>query len=156
MHEPNINHKQLAIAYFNSTWKLIELPDRTPDQDHAMLTLAFASRQHWIEAGSGIKNRLIADWQVSHVASLIGMPDVSLSFARTAVELSETVDDIPIWCKASAHEGLARASAVSGDLEGYRREVEIASRLLEQEEDAEDREHIQHQLDSIPVPNHLP
>jgi hypothetical protein len=141
-----------AAAYFNAAWVLIETPDRTSEQDRDMLTAAFASRQHWKDAAGTAENLAVADWQIAHAASLIGMPDLALSFARAAVERAEA-HDVPTWLKASTHEGLARAHAAAGESESFTYEAELARALLEKVADAEDRALIESQLASIPAPH---
>ena len=44
--------RQLATDLFNHTWELLELTDRTPDQDDEMIHAAHASRYHWGEVGT--------------------------------------------------------------------------------------------------------
>jgi hypothetical protein len=146
-------HRSLAASYFNAAWDLIDVADRTPAQDRDMVTLALASRQHWIEAGGAAKNLAISDWQVAHTASLAGLADLALSFAHACVERVES-EDLPTWLVASAHEGLARAHAAAGDRPSYEREAQRCRDLLAQVDDgdADDRALIQSQLDAIPAP----
>lgn len=147
------DHRALAIGYFNAAWDLIDAASRTPEEDQEMLSLALASRQHWVEAGGSLENLVVADWQVAHVASLAGLPDTALSFARSAVARTDASDaDLPVWMKASAHEGLARAHAAAGDRDGYQREAAITTELLTSVDDADDRELVAGQLASIPPP----
>jgi hypothetical protein len=147
----SVNHRALAVGYFNAAWDLIDLADRTAAQDRDMLTTAIASRQHWIEAGGNDENLAVADWQVAHTASLAGFSQVALSFAQAAVDRADS-SDVPTWLKASTHEGLARAHSVAGDKIGYDREVAVARALLETVPDAGDRELVESQLASIPAP----
>jgi hypothetical protein len=144
-------HRARAIEYFNAAWALIDLPDRTREQARDMLTLACASRQHWLDAGGSAENLAVAEWQVAHAASLAGYPDVALAFAGAAVERAEAAD-LPTWLRASAHEGLARAHAADGDGDGYRSEAALARELLAAVTDPEDRELVAAQLASIPAP----
>lgn len=83
-------HRGLAKQTFNKTWDLIELPDRSPEQ-----------------------NRAISDWQVARVAGLLGHGDLALAFAISAFERVEAggTED---WVRASVLEGLARAHAAAG------------------------------------------
>jgi hypothetical protein len=145
------DHRALAAGYYNATWDLIDLPSRTADQDRDMLTLAFASRQHWIEAGGAAENLAIADWQVAHAASQAGLAEVALLFAQAAVDRAESAD-VPTWLVASAHEGLARAHAAAGDGSSYQREAQRCRELLAQVDDEEDRALVQSQLDAINAP----
>jgi hypothetical protein len=151
MTEPVIDHRGLAMAYFNRAWGLIDAADRTPEQDRDLLAAAFASRQHWVDAGGTPQNLAIADWQVAHAASLAGLADTALVFASAAVDRAESAD-LPLWMQASGREGLARAHAAAGDRAGYDREAARARELLAAVEDTEDRDLISSQLASIPVP----
>lgn len=144
-------HRELGARYFNAAWDLIDLPERTADQDRDLLGLVFASRQHWIDGDGTTQNLVVADWQVAHAASLLGLADLALVFASTAVESAESAD-VPVWLRASVHEGLARAHAAAGDRQGYDREVEATQRLLELVDDAEGRDLVASQLASIPPP----
>ena len=63
--------RDLAVALFNETWALIELPQRTAEQDRRMLITACAAALHWDAVGTD-ENKVISDWQVAHVASLLG------------------------------------------------------------------------------------
>jgi hypothetical protein len=143
--------RRLAIGYFNAAWELIDLSNRTSEQDRDMVTLAFASRQHWIEADGTAENLAIADWQIAHAASKAGLADVALVFARAAVDRAES-NDVPTWLKASTHEGLARAHAAAGETDGFTYEADLARALLEKVADPGDRELVESQLASIPVP----
>jgi hypothetical protein len=145
------DHRALAAGYFNAAWELVDLPVRTPAQDRDMVTLAFASRQHWIEADGTAQNLAVADWQVAHTASLAGLADVALVFARAAVERADS-EDVPTWLVASAHEGLARAHAAAGDRASYEQEAQRCRDLLAQVDDDENRALVQSQLDAIPPP----
>jgi hypothetical protein len=152
MTEPVIDHRGLAVAYFNRAWNLIDTTDRTAEQDRDLLATAFASRQHWVDAGGTAQNLAIADWQVAHAASLAGLADTALAFANAAVDRAES-GDLPAWMQASGHEGMARAHAAAGDRDGYAREAARARELLATVDDPEDRDLISSQLASIPVPD---
>jgi len=149
--EQQPDHRGQAIGYFNAAWDLIDAPSRSIAEDRDMVTLALASRQHWIEAGGTEENLAVADWQVAHTASLAGLPDVALTFARAAVDRAESAD-LPTWLKASAHEGLARAHAAAGDKANYTYEADLSRALLEKVDDDEDRNLISSQLASIVAP----
>src|SRR4051794_28047527 len=114
------DHRSLAVGYFNGTWDLINATGRTPDQDLDMLSLTFASRQHWIEAGGTDENLAVADWQVAHVASLAGFTDVADAFSTAAYDRAHATS-APTWLQASTAEGRARACAAMHDIAGYER-----------------------------------
>lgn len=143
-------HIAFAKAAFNGAWDLIDSPERTADDDRQMLILAFASRWHWGVSGSP-ENKAIADWQVAHVASLVGQPSLALTYAQAAYDAARD-GDLADWLRASTAEGLARAHASAGDRASYEVYASETRQLVGQLDDEEDRELILGQLASIPVP----
>lgn len=141
--------RSFAVAAFNGAWDLIDKPDRTPADDRQMLTLAFAARWHWGEIGTA-ENTTIADWQVAHVASLIGESSLALAYAQAAYDEARK-GDLPDWLRASTAEGLARAHASAGDRAAYEKYAGEARELASKLDEEEDRELILGQLASIPV-----
>lgn len=139
---------RFARALFNGTWDLIDKPGRTSDEDIEMLLSAMASRWHWGQVG-GTEQVATGDWQVGHVASLLGLGDLSLVFAarNLAIARDEGWDG---WRLASAHEGVARACAVLGDAEGLASHRAEAEAALLREPDEEERALIASQLATIP------
>ena len=141
-------HRQMAVDCFNRTWELIEAEERSPDQDREMLLLACTSRFHWGIVGED-QNWMVGDWQIAHVASLLGLGDVAMRFAPSALDICRA-NDWDDWRLASALEGMARASAAVGDTAGRDRFAAEARRVLATIEDKDDRELIASQLASIP------
>jgi hypothetical protein len=132
---------------YNQTWDLIDQAGRTSADDRRMLTLAMASRALWDDI-CGDEKRITGDWQVAHVASLTGYPDLALEFATAAVERAAKAD-VPSWLKASTCEGLARAHATAGHEAERDAWVLKARELLEQVDDADDRAVIEGQLATV-------
>jgi hypothetical protein len=145
----NIDHRALGVGYFNQTWDLVDAGRRTPEQDRDMLTTAFASRRHWIDAGGTDENLVVSDWQIAHVASLAGFADVATAFSVAAYDRARTAQ-LPTWLLASTAEGRARACAAAGDTDGYQRFANETRELLSQVDDDDDRQLIESQLAAIP------
>jgi hypothetical protein len=113
-----------------------------------MLLCAAASRWHWGRVG-GAQEVAVADWQITHVASLLGLADLALLFAARSLRAAEREG----WGGrrlASAHEGMSRACAPDDDAAGRERHVEAAHAALADEPDEEDRTLIAGQLASVP------
>jgi hypothetical protein len=141
-------HRQMAVECFNRAWELIEAEERSPDQDREMLVLACTSRFHWGIVGND-EQWMVGDWQIAHVASLLGLGDLAMRHAPAALDVCRA-NDWSDWRLASALEGMARASAAVGDTAGRDRFAAEARRVLDTIEDKEDRELIASQLASIP------
>ena len=143
-------HRQIGVERFNATWDLIDKRDRTPEDDVELLLSAMTSRWHWGQVG-GPEEISTGDWQVAHAASLIGLGDLALMFARRNLATAES-QGWTGWRLASAHEGMARASAVAGDANGRERHLSAARAALDAEPDAEESQIIAEQLATVPDP----
>jgi hypothetical protein len=141
-------HKIFAASAFNQAWDLIDQPDRSTEDDAAMLMAACASRYHWEAVGTD-ENRVVGDWQVAHVASLLGHGPLALRFARAALDRA-VEQGFAGWRLASCHEGMARAHACSGDDAERDRHIRAARRLLDEVADPEERGLVESQLESVP------
>jgi hypothetical protein len=141
--------RQEAVAAFNRAWELIELAERTPADEEEMLGAAFTSRWLW-ELVGGDEQCAVGDWQVAHVASLLGYADLSLRWARRALERVEQ-NGWTDWRLASAYEGVARACAAGGDWAESEHWSQRCRQVLAGLDDEEDRDLIASQLASIPT-----
>ncbi len=140
-------HRQVAVEQFNRTWDLIDLPERSADQDAEMLLAATTSRWHWARIGTA-ENVAAGDWQVSHVASLLGHGDLAAHFAASNLAIAER-EGWTDWRLASANEAMARACAVRGDLDACGRYIAAAERALEDEPDPDNAAVVRGQLATI-------
>lgn len=142
------SQRELAAQTFNAAWNLIDQSERTSEEERQMLTLACASRALW-EGIGGAEQKVTGDWQVAHVASLLGHASLALEFANAAYEEAST-SDVPTWLLASTCEGLARAHATAGHVDETGIWIEHAQRLLASVDDPDDRAVVEGQLASIP------
>jgi hypothetical protein len=144
--------RQLARQLFNRAWELIDCQDRTAEQDRMMLVTACAAYVHWDAVGTE-ENRAIADWQIAHVASLLGYGNLALSHATSALSRVQAAG-LPAWLHASALEGLARAHAAAGnhaDRDAYLKQaIEAVAAVA----DAEERKLISAQIATVPRAAH--
>ena len=139
--------RDLAVALYNQTWALLDTEDRDPEDDRRMITSAMGSRALWQPIG-GPEQQAIGDWQVAHVASVLGYADLALEFA-TAAYATASSSEVPTWLLASTCEGLARAHAVAGHRPERDEWIGRAQEVLQRVDDADDRELIESQLASI-------
>jgi hypothetical protein len=142
-------HRDIAVDRFNAAWDLIDKADRTPDDDVELLLAAMTSRWHWSRVG-GAEEVATGDWQVAHVASLLGLGDLALVFAERHLAAATSLGWTG-WRLASAHEGMARAFAVCGDADGRAHHLALAHEALAGEADAGDRQVILDQLATVPT-----
>lgn len=102
-------HREIAKQQFNRCWDLIELAERSPDDEVDMLLAAMTSRWHWGQVG-GAEQIATGDWQVAHVTSLLGHGELVRTFAARNLAAAEMLG-FTGWLLVSAHEGMARACA---------------------------------------------
>lgn len=140
--------KDAAKAAFNAAWDLIYRRDREPDHDAEMLVAACASRYLW-EGVGGDEQRTVGDWQVAHVASLLGDAALALRFAARSLAIVEA-NGWSDWRLASALEGMARAFATAGDGEARDSYAARCREVLATMTDREDRVLIASQLATVP------
>lgn len=111
-------HKKLAIDNFNKTWDLIDLTDRTKDQDIEMIHTAHASLFHWLQIGTPL-NFARGEWQVSRVYNLLGMGESALLHGRKSLDLclANNIEDFDL---AFGYETVARAYKNLGDIDNQK------------------------------------
>ena len=142
--------RRLAVDLFNHAWTLMRLPERTPEQDDELIHAAHASRHHWAEVGTAA-NLARGEWQLSRVYATLGRAEPALYHARRCLAYCESDPDaLEDWDLPYAYEALARAHAVAGETDEAERLAARARELGEGIEDAEDREHLESDLKTLP------
>ena len=131
--------RALAMQLYNTTWDLIDKPERTRDEDDELLHRAHASRYHWGEVGTAA-NRARGEWICSRVYTVLGRAEPALHHARRCLELVESHPaDVEEWDLPAAYEAFARAHSLAGELDEARRYVELGRQATSRIEDADDR-----------------
>jgi hypothetical protein len=141
-------HRIFAASAFNQAWDQIDKAQRSADDDAAMLLATFASRYHWEVVGTE-ENRVVGDWQIAHVASLLGLSAIAMRFARSSLDRA-VEHGFEGWLLASCHEGMARAHASAGNDSERDRHIRTAARLLDNVDDPGERNLVESQLESVP------
>lgn len=140
--------RKQAIAAFHRTWELIEAVDRTAAEDSEMLRAAFASRYLWDAVGED-EQRAIGDWQIAHVASLLGRASIAVGWAARALGIAQR-NGWGDWRLASCYEGMARAYATAGDAGERNRYAALCREAIAEIVDLESRALIESQLATVP------
>lgn len=140
--------RQAAMDLFHATWRYLDLSDRSPEHDVAMVACAEASLWHWRRVGAPTQ-WAIGEWQCSRVRSVLRHAAEALEHARRCLAIAES-DRVDDFVPASAHEALARAYAVNGDLVNARAERNISYGLA-LDLDNDERDIIEHDLGTIPI-----
>ena len=144
-----MDDRELATQLFNRCWDLLGTT-RDADDDVELMTAAFSSRFHWLNAGA-VEQWIISDWMVARAAAAIGEGELALRFAKRAHSAAQE-NEIPDWLIASSAEGVARAYAAIGDVEEFNNWSALATRLIDVIADPEDQALIASQLADIESP----
>ncbi|TFG72026.1 MAG: hypothetical protein E4H27_03440 [Anaerolineales bacterium] len=106
-----------AIKHNGLTWDLLAKNNRTPDEDALMIHAAHSSCMHWLQIGT-VTHHQRGEWLISHVYSILGYGAAALRHAQVCMNLTR---DNPALMQdfdlAYAYEAIARASALSGDMD---------------------------------------
>ena len=145
-----LEERRLASELFNHVWTLLDLDERTPEQDDQMVHAAHASRWHWGQVG-GPEQQAVGEWQCSRVYAVLGRGSEALHHARRCLELS-ALDGVDDFVAASAHEAMARALVIVGDYDAARVERNFAYARAVELEDDDDRGVIESDLGTIAIP----
>ena len=144
------DERQTAVDLFNRTWSLMELAERTPEQDDEMIHGAHASRHHWAAVGTGV-NLARGEWQISRVYVTVGRGEPALYHAGRCLAYCEANrDEIADWDIPYAYEALARAHLTAGNEDEAKRYAARARELAAQVADEHDREHLEEDLATLP------
>jgi hypothetical protein len=143
-------HRRLGVELFNQVWRLLEVEERSAEQDDEMLHAAHASRWHWSRSGvSDLPQRLaVGEWQCSRVYAVLGRGEPALHHASRCVSLVEA-GGLEDWVAASAYEAMARASSVAGDRAAFDEWQARARAAADAIADPEEREVIEGDLATL-------
>jgi DNA-binding transcriptional MerR regulator len=143
--------RQLGVDLYNSTWTLLEKPDRSPAETDEMIHRAHTSRWHWARVGETV-NLARGEWLCSRVYATLGRGEPALWHARRCLEINEALapDQHEGWDLPSAYEAMARASFAAGDSASGALWKVKATEALAAISDADDRMPIEQDLATLP------
>jgi len=141
--------RQLGVDLYNSTWTLLEKPDRTALETDEMIHRAHASRWHWARVGTDI-NLARGEYLCSRVYATLGRSEPALWHARRCMEIAESSENCESWDLAGAYEAMARASFVAGDEAAGRDWKARAVVALAEIPEPDDRDPIEQDLATLP------
>jgi DNA-binding transcriptional MerR regulator len=144
-------HRRLAAELFNRSWRLLELPERTPEQDDELVHCVHASCHHWREVGTAA-HLARGESQCARVYAALGRPEPALHHANRCLELvRQGGEGFQDWDLASALESVARANLAAGNASEAEHYAGLARSELEGVADPDDREVIEGQVAELGV-----
>lgn len=140
-------HRHFSGECFNQAWTLIEKPDRSAEDDEAMLRLAYASLYHWSQrADCEDRHFSVGYWQLARIHALLGLSEQARRYGQISLERGRGAGPFYV---GYAHEALARAAMVAQDRAEMERHLGEARRLAEEVADPEEREILLKDLGTI-------
>lgn len=143
--------RALAVGLYNRCWELLEIADRSAEQDAELIHTAHASRHHWGEIADTPARIWRGEWMCSRVYAVLGRPEPALWHARRAQLLAEAGGEaVEEWDLPAVYEALARASFVAGNPADGATWKAKAAGLAAGLADADDRDVIEQDLAALP------
>jgi len=130
--------RELANESFESTWRLVERPSRSADEDASMIHAAHASCLLWEQVGDTVRV-CRAEWLCSRAYAVLGRAGAATYHAERTLELCERhgPGDVDL---AYAYEALARAHRLSGRVDEASEALRMARTIGSRIADAGERE----------------
>ncbi len=128
-------HRKCAVDCFNHVWTLLEIEERTPEQDDEMVHSAHASRYHWGVIGEAV-NRARGEWQISRVYASLESAEPAKYHGLRCLDICQE-NSIGDFDLAYAYEALARASEVAdkkAERDRYLAMAKVAGEKIEDED----------------------
>jgi hypothetical protein len=140
--------RRLAAGLYAEVWRLLDLPNRRPEQDDEMLHAAHASRYLWGKVGDPV-TLARGEWLCSRVYAVLRRPSSAIWHAHRCLELLTEFGGAEDWDEAAACEGLARAYALAGNSHEKDMWLARAREALRAVADKDDRAPIEADLNTI-------
>lgn len=142
-------HKQVAIDCFNAVWDLLNLPERTVEQETKMIHLAHSSFWHWtLVEDHTPKNLSVGYWQLSRVYATAGLGERSLYFAECCLEVSLEYKIEPFYI-GYAYEAICRAYSKLDQIDLSKKNYELAMEYAKNVANEDAKEMLVKDLQSI-------
>ena len=140
-------HRFFSTDCFNRVWEFIEKPRRTPDEDEQMLLLTLASLWHWTQREDCTdRNLSIGYWQTARVYALLGQSGNAMRYAELCLQISK---EQPAFYQGYAHEAVARAAMVAGDMPRMANHLDQARKFAAAVADDEERAMLEKDLQTL-------
>ena len=144
-----LSHKQLAVNSFNAVWDLLDLPERTKEEEEKMIHLAHTSLWHWSQVEDHTaKNLSIGYWQLSRVYSTARLGERAVYFGNQCLEVSLEHNIEPFYI-GYAYEALCRAYALLGQRDDSKKANSTALEYVQQIVDENSKEMLVKDLQTV-------
>jgi hypothetical protein len=133
-------HKYFSAHCFNRAWDYIDMAERKPDEETAMLQLSLASLWHWTQREDiTFTNLSIGYWQVSRVFALLRQAENARIYAKLCLQAAQE-EGVEPYYSGMANEALARAEFIAGDRDAMQGYLDQARQIADSLSDREEKE----------------
>jgi tetratricopeptide (TPR) repeat protein len=136
--EERDQHRRYGKELNNLTWRLLQKPDRSLEEDETMIHAAHASSYHWSIVGTPV-NFARGEWLISHAHAVLQRPEGAIHYAKRCLQICRD-NEIADFDIAYAHEGMARAHAAAGQKIEAEKHLRLAKEAGSRIADEEDRD----------------
>lgn len=124
-------------------------PNRTPEDDEALVALGHASLWHWTRRTDCTdKNLSIAYWLLARIYCVTARIEGAERYAKRCLELSQR-QGVPAYFLGCAHEACARAASIRRDAADRDEHLRLARRIAETLDDKRERKMLTDDLATI-------
>lgn len=139
--------KQEAIKLFNEAWDLMDLKERTQEQQALMLHKTHASYYLWSLCGEKV-NLARGEWQVSRAYALLHMGQPALLHGQRSLDIC-LENGIAGFDLPFGHEAVARAYHELGDKQNAQKHITLGREACECITDEHDKAYALSEISSI-------
>ena len=113
-----------------------------------MIHCAHTSALHWQLSGAPVLNIVRSEWQISRVYSVLNMRESALFHAKACHDktIENKIGDFDL---VFAHDCMAFAYKVSGNIELMNKHLEFGYKSIDQVEKQDDKDYCKSELDNI-------
>ncbi len=141
--------KYFAVNYFNKTWDILEMKNRSKEDIEKIKNFCHASFLHWSEVEDCTEENLsIGYWLIARVYSIAEEGENAIRYANRCIEVSEDANLDPFYI-AYAYEAKARALKILGKLEEAKVFLKKANEFVPKIKDKKSKEYILADLETI-------
>ncbi|WP_066064971.1 hypothetical protein [Neobacillus soli] len=145
------SHKQLAVNCFNAVWDLLDLNERTKEEEAKMIHLAHTSFWHWTQVEDHTpKNLSIGYWQLSRVYAIAGLGERALFYAKRCLDVSMENKIEPFYI-GYGYEAMSRANVLLGQQNLSKKHQQLAMEYAQKVENENEKEMLEKDLLTIDV-----
>ena len=145
-------HRRFSVEAHNQATDILYSTNASPDEIESLIELAHVARWHWERrTDKTTQNVAVALWLLSRAYSANGLGARALDYAGQSLRTLDGSGLLPSFF-GYAHEALARAHLLLGDIEAARSHLSLASEIADTVPSPQAKAYLLDQINRIQVP----